>query len=169
MAVPASEAAASRSMEGFVTVCTSCMPRQLPTVTAGYGGARARVRHVQLRMRRDRPGPNSGPRRIAATHRTGGTVPRTLANAPIMILNGPNLNLLGQRQPEIYGSDTLADVEALCAKAAAAHGGTVDFRQSNHEGELVDWIHEARLNHCGIVINPGAYSHTSVAILDALN
>ena len=72
-------------------------------------------------------------------------MPRTLANAPIMILNGPNLNLLGQRQPEIYGSDTLADVEALCAKAAAAHGGTVDFRQSNHEGELVDWIHEARL------------------------
>ncbi|CAL9413897.1 MULTISPECIES: type II 3-dehydroquinate dehydratase [Streptomyces] len=96
-------------------------------------------------------------------------MPRTLANAPIMILNGPNLNLLGQRQPEIYGSDTLADVEALCAKAAAAHGGTVDFRQSNHEGELVDWIHEARLGHCGIVINPGAYSHTSVAILDALN
>jgi 3-dehydroquinate dehydratase-2 len=66
-----------------------------------------------------------------------------------MILNGPNLNLLGQRQPEIYGSDTLADVEALCAKTAAAH--------------------EARLNHCGIVINPAAYSHTSVAILDALN
>jgi 3-dehydroquinate dehydratase-2 len=86
-----------------------------------------------------------------------------------MILNGPNLNLLGQRQPEIYGKDTLADIEALCAKAAAAHGGTVDFRQSNHEGVLVDWIHEARLNHCGIVINPGAYSHTSVAILDALN
>jgi 3-dehydroquinate dehydratase II len=96
-------------------------------------------------------------------------VPRSLAHAPIMILNGPNLNLLGQRQPEIYGSDTLADVEAMCAKAAAAHGGTVDLRQSNHEGELVDWIHEARLNHCGIVINPGAYSHTSVAILDALN
>ena len=94
---------------------------------------------------------------------------RTLANAPIMILNGPNLNLLGQRQPEIYGSDTLADVEALCAKAAAAHGGTVDLRQSNHEGELVDWIHEAREHHAGIVINPAAYSHTSVAILDALN
>lgn len=61
-------------------------------------------------------------------------MPRILANAPIMILNGPNLNLLGQRQPEIYGSDTLAGVEALCVKAAAAHGGTVDFRQSNHEG-----------------------------------
>ena len=96
-------------------------------------------------------------------------MPRTLANAPVMVLNGPNLNLLGQRQPEIYGSDTLADVEALCVKTAAALGGSVDFRQSNHEGELVDWIHEARQNHVGIVINPAAYSHTSVAILDALN
>ena len=96
-------------------------------------------------------------------------MPRTLADAPVMILNGPNLNLLGQRQPEIYGRDTLADVEAMCARAAAAHNGRVDLRQSNHEGELVDWIHEARLHHCGIVINPGAYSHTSVAILDALN
>ncbi|MGW2935164.1 type II 3-dehydroquinate dehydratase [Streptomyces sp. NPDC001156] len=96
-------------------------------------------------------------------------MPRTLANAPIMVLNGPNLNLLGQRQPEIYGSDTLADVEALCVKTAAALGGTVDFRQSNHEGDLVEWIHEARLNHAGIVINPAAYSHTSIALLDALN
>src|SRR3954463_14268019 len=86
-----------------------------------------------------------------------------------MILNGPNLNLLGQRQPEIYGSDTLADVEALCAKAAAAHGGTVDFRQSNHEGELVDWIHEARHRPCGLVLHPGAHSHAAVAIRDALN
>ncbi|MCX4663134.1 type II 3-dehydroquinate dehydratase [Streptomyces uncialis] len=94
---------------------------------------------------------------------------RSLATAPIMVLNGPNLNLLGQRQPEIYGSATLADVEALCARTAAAHGGTVDFRQSNHEGELVDWIHEARQRHTGIVINPAAYSHTSVALLDALN
>ncbi|MFY1676414.1 MULTISPECIES: type II 3-dehydroquinate dehydratase [unclassified Streptomyces] len=96
-------------------------------------------------------------------------MPRTLANAPIMILNGPNLNLLGRRQPEIYGSSTLEDIEAMCAEAASAHGGTVDLRQSNHEGELVDWIHEARLDHCGVVINPAAYSHTSVAILDALN
>nr|WP_202501164.1 type II 3-dehydroquinate dehydratase [Streptomyces sp. SID5785] len=86
-----------------------------------------------------------------------------------MVLNGPNLNLLGKRQPEIYGRDTLADVEALCVKAAAGRGATIDFRQSNHEGELVDWIHEARENHVGIVINPAAYSHTSVAILDALN
>ncbi|MGY0487212.1 type II 3-dehydroquinate dehydratase [Streptomyces sp. WG-D5] len=96
-------------------------------------------------------------------------MPRTLANAPIMVLNGPNLNLLGKRQPEIYGRDTLADVEALCVKTATALGATVDFRQSNHEGQLVDWIHEARENHVGIVINPAAYSHTSVAILDALN
>ncbi|WP_445400229.1 type II 3-dehydroquinate dehydratase [Streptomyces sp. LE64] len=93
----------------------------------------------------------------------------SLATAPIMVLNGPNLNLLGLRQPEIYGRATLADVEDLCARTAAGHGGTVDFRQSNHEGELVDWIHEARLGHAGIVINPAAYSHTSVALLDALN
>ncbi|MCX3060423.1 type II 3-dehydroquinate dehydratase [Streptomyces beihaiensis] len=96
-------------------------------------------------------------------------MPRNLATAPIMVLNGPNLNLLGKRQPEIYGRDTLTDVEALCVKAAAAHGATVDFRQSNHEGELVEWIHEAREQAVGIVINPAAYSHTSVAILDALN
>ncbi|MGA5005552.1 type II 3-dehydroquinate dehydratase [Streptomyces koyangensis] len=93
----------------------------------------------------------------------------TLATAPIMILNGPNLNLLGQRQPEIYGSETLADVERLCAEEAMALGGTVDLRQSNHEGVLVDWIHEARTGAAGLVINPAAYSHTSVALLDALN
>ena len=93
---------------------------------------------------------------------------RTLASAPIMVLNGPNLNLLGRRQPEIYGSETLADVEALCAATAARLGGTADCRQSNHEGQLIDWIHEAREHNAGIVINPGAYSHTSVAILDAL-
>ncbi|MGA5427059.1 type II 3-dehydroquinate dehydratase [Streptomyces koyangensis] len=93
----------------------------------------------------------------------------TLATAPIMILNGPNLNLLGQRQPEIYGSETLADVERLCAEEATALGGTVDLRQSNHEGVLVDWIHEARTGAAGLVINPAAYSHTSVALLDALN
>jgi 3-dehydroquinate dehydratase-2 len=86
-----------------------------------------------------------------------------------MVLNGPNLNLLGKRQPGIYGSDTLADIEALCVRTAAEHGATTDVRQSNHEGQLVDWIQEARENHVGIVINPGAYSHTSVAILDALH
>ena len=87
----------------------------------------------------------------------------------IMILNGPNLNLLGKRQPEIYGSDTLNDVARLCAEKASAFDYGVEMRQSNHECELVDWIHEARTDNIGIVINPGAYSHTSIAILDALN
>lgn len=87
----------------------------------------------------------------------------------ILILNGPNLNLLGKRQPEIYGSATLNDVAELCAKAASAFDAGVVMRQSNHEGELVDWIQEARETADAIVINPGAYSHTSVAILDALN
>ncbi|MEX2642801.1 MAG: type II 3-dehydroquinate dehydratase [Acetobacterales bacterium] len=86
----------------------------------------------------------------------------------ILILNGPNLNMLGQRQPEVYGRDTLADIERFCAEHAAGLGIEVDFRQSNHEGELVTWIQQARNSHSGIVINPGAYSHTSVALLDAL-
>lgn len=86
----------------------------------------------------------------------------------IYILNGPNLNLLGQRQPEIYGSETLADVEALCTRTAEGLGMAVRFLQSNHEGQLVDWIHEARQAAQGILINAGAYTHTSVAILDAL-
>lgn len=86
---------------------------------------------------------------------------------PIHVLNGPNLNLLGQRQPEIYGRETLEDVERLCREAA---GDTeIVQRQSNHEGQIVDWIHEAREAASGIVINAGAYTHTSVAILDALN
>ena len=88
---------------------------------------------------------------------------------PIFVLNGPNLNLLGLRQPEIYGRETLADVEASLAALAGDLGLAVDCRQSNHEGQLVDWIHEARTAAAGIIINPGAYSHTSVAILDALN
>jgi 3-dehydroquinate dehydratase-2 len=87
----------------------------------------------------------------------------------IMILNGPNLNLLGQRQPEIYGADTLDDVAANCAALGADLGLTTELLQSNHEGQLVDWIHTARQTSAGIIINPGAYSHTSVAILDALN
>lgn len=86
----------------------------------------------------------------------------------ILILNGPNLNLLGTRQPEVYGSTTLADIEAMCAARAESLGLAVDFRQSNTEGELVDWIHEARDGFDGIIINAGAYTHTSVAILDAL-
>ena len=87
----------------------------------------------------------------------------------ILILNGPNLNLLGQRQPEVYGHETLADVESRCAVLAAELGLAMQFRQSNHEGELVDAIQQARGTAQGIVINPAAYSHTSVAILDALN
>ena len=86
----------------------------------------------------------------------------------ILVLNGPNLNLLGTRQPEIYGHDTLSDVEAKC-RAAAEGAYDVDFRQSNYEGELVTWIQEARGNCIGILINAAAYTHTSVAILDALN
>lgn len=86
----------------------------------------------------------------------------------IYLLNGPNLNLLGKRQPHIYGYETLADVEANCRKVAAT-GFDVQLKQSNHEGQLIDWIHEARESTCGIVINPGAFTHTSIAILDALN
>jgi 3-dehydroquinate dehydratase-2 len=88
--------------------------------------------------------------------------------AKIMVLNGPNLNLLGTRQPEIYGYDTLADIQTRLEAGARAHGLETDFRQSNHEGELVTWIQEARTTCAGIIINPGAYTHTSVAILDAL-
>ena len=88
---------------------------------------------------------------------------------PVYVLNGPNLNLLGQRQPEVYGRETLADVEAACGRLAGELGLEVRFRQSNHEGVLIDWIHEARGEGSGIVINPGAFTHTSVAILDALN
>lgn len=87
----------------------------------------------------------------------------------IYILNGPNLNLLGQRQPEIYGRATLADIERNCAAVAAGQGFEVRLFQSNHEGVIIDTIHEARHAACGIVINPGAFTHTSVAILDALN
>ena len=87
---------------------------------------------------------------------------------PIYVLSGPNLNLLGIREPEIYGHQTLDDVRKLCEARAASLGREVVFRQSNHEGELVDWIQEARESACALVINPAAYGHTSVAILDAL-
>ncbi len=91
----------------------------------------------------------------------------------VLVLNGPNLNLLGTREPQVYGSQTLADVQALCERAAAANGLALDFRQSNHEGELVDWIHEAgRLQAAGqlagVILNAGAYTHTSIALHDAI-
>jgi len=87
----------------------------------------------------------------------------------VHILNGPNLNLLGRRQPEIYGRDTLEDVRAACVALGAGLGLTVELFQSNHEGVIVDQIHAAREAAQGIVINPGAYTHTSIAILDALH
>ena len=87
----------------------------------------------------------------------------------VTVLNGPNLNLLGRRQPEIYGHETLADVEAACRRIADDLGLALQFRQSNHEGVLIDWIHAARDEAAGIVINPAALTHTSVALLDALN
>src|SRR5215468_8384420 len=87
----------------------------------------------------------------------------------VYVLNGPNLNLLGKRQPHIYGYETLADVEADCRKVASEHGLELRFHQSNREYEIIDWIHEAREAASGIVINPAAFTHTSVAILDALN
>lgn len=87
---------------------------------------------------------------------------------PIFVLNGPNLNLLGMREPEIYGHTSLQQIEAHVAEAAKAVGFSTIFRQSNHEGDLVDWIQEARTASCGVILNAGAYTHTSVAIHDAL-
>ena len=91
----------------------------------------------------------------------------------VFVLNGPNLNLLGTREPQVYGSQTLADVQALCERACATSGFTLDFRQTNHEGTLVDWLHEAgRLQAAGtlagVILNAGAYTHTSVALHDAI-
>ena len=91
----------------------------------------------------------------------------------VLILNGPTLNLLGTREPQVYGSQTLADVQALCERSCAANGFALDFRQSNHEGELVDALHEAGRLHAkgklaGVILNAGAYTHTSVALHDAI-
>jgi 3-dehydroquinate dehydratase-2 len=91
----------------------------------------------------------------------------------VFILNGPNLNLLGTREPQVYGSQTLADVQALSERAAAANGFSLEFRQTNHEGVLVDWIHEAGALHAkgqlaGVILNAGAYTHTSIALHDAI-
>ena len=87
---------------------------------------------------------------------------------PIFVLNGPNLSRLGMREPGIYGSATLADIEALCRAEAAHHGLAIDFRQSEREGELVEWLHEADAAASAVVLNPAGYGHTSVAILDAM-
>ena len=91
----------------------------------------------------------------------------------VFVLNGPNLNLLGTREPAVYGADTLADVQALCEAACARHGLALRFHQSNHEGQLIDWIHEAGVLQAqgqlaGVVLNAGAYTHTSVALMDAV-
>ncbi len=91
-----------------------------------------------------------------------------MSKPKVLVLNGPNLNLLGTRQPHIYGAETLADVEQRCVEAAAALGLEIEFRQSNAEHQLIDWLHEARTRIDGIVINPAAYTHTSVALADAL-
>jgi 3-dehydroquinate dehydratase-2 len=86
----------------------------------------------------------------------------------VFVLNGPNLNMLGKREPGIYGGKTLADIEADCKEAGAELGITVDFRQTNHEGVLVDWLHEANDRAEAVCINPGAYGHTSIALHDAI-
>lgn len=87
---------------------------------------------------------------------------------PIYVLNGPNLNLLGSREPAVYGHETLADVEKRCEKRASELGLTVEFRQTNHEGELVSWVQEARTGASALIVNAGAFTHTSIALLDAL-
>ena len=88
---------------------------------------------------------------------------------PVFILNGPNLNLLGTREPHIYGTTTLAEVEEMCMARAKDHGLEIVFHQSNSEAEIIDWIHDAINDASGIIINPAAFTHTSLAILDALN
>lgn len=91
-----------------------------------------------------------------------------MARATILILNGPNLNMLGIREPHIYGSTTLSDIEAACAERAGELELDIDFRQSNHEGQIVDWIQQARGSADGIILNPAGFTHTSVAIHDAI-
>jgi 3-dehydroquinate dehydratase-2 len=91
-----------------------------------------------------------------------------MAQKPIFVLNGPTLNLLGQREPHIYGPATLADIERMTRERATSLGLTIDFRQTNHEGQMIDWIIEGRLAASGFVVNGGAWTHTSIALMDAL-
>ncbi len=91
-----------------------------------------------------------------------------MSSPRVLVVNGPNLDLLGRREPAVYGTDTLADLEARCRATAAELGLEVDARQSNHEGVLIDAVHEAMTGHGGVIINPGGYTHTSVALRDAL-
>lgn len=88
--------------------------------------------------------------------------------SPLFVLNGPNLNLLGTREPDIYGTLSLQDIEKMCCAHAKKHGLSCVFRQTNHEGVLIDWIHEAQKTSLGVILNAGAYTHTSLAIYDAL-
>jgi len=118
---------------------------------AGRAGGVDKCRPALQFWRRNRP---EGPRPMTAS---------------ILVLNGPNLNLLGTRQPEVYGATTLADIEAMCRAAGERLGLEIGFAQSNHEGALVDMIHAARGRHAGIVLNAGAYTHTSIAIMDAIS
>ncbi|HEY5239763.1 MAG TPA: type II 3-dehydroquinate dehydratase, partial [Rhizomicrobium sp.] len=85
---------------------------------------------------------------------------------PIYVLNGPNLNLLGRREPEVYGTATLGEIEKLAKARAKTHGLAIEFRQTNHEGELIDWLQEARTKAAGVILNPAGLGHTSVALLD---
>ena len=94
-------------------------------------------------------------------------MPKKAKALPIYVINGPNLNLLGEREPEIYGTTTLADIGKLAAARAETHGLSVVFKQSNHEGALVDWIQECRGQGCGLILNAGAFTHTSIALHDA--
>lgn len=105
---------------------------------------------------------------MADATRPSKSLTNPMAMNPIYVLNGPNLNLLGQREPQLYGSATLRDIETCLRSRAVVLGLAIDFRQSNHEGELIDWIHEARQKASGIIVNAAGLTHTSVALLDAL-